>query len=146
MSLSKHVIITTLLFDDDQIFFWNSESMLWIAIPSLNIICKDFGLQISAVKTKAMVFRELIPHDKNVVDATALEQLSNLEYMGYSVSCNTNYYMDKKQHIFNHMWGNTVKSPIKEIPPSSIRFLWDSLGKWQDILFNITEEMHITVC
>ena len=53
----------------------------------LNRICTDSGLQISTLKTKAMGFRGTNPvRTKIVIDGTVLEQVSNFEYLGYSVS------------------------------------------------------------
>ena len=46
--------VDTLLFSDDQAILSNSESGLQMSVHSLSRICKDFGFQISTLKTKVM--------------------------------------------------------------------------------------------
>lgn len=50
--------IDTLLFADDQAILSNLESSLQMAVHSLDRIWKDFGLQISTLKTKEMALHK----------------------------------------------------------------------------------------
>ena len=96
--------IDTLLFADDQTILSNSENRLQLGIHLSNGICKDSGLQISTIKTKVMAFCGTDPvQAKIVTDGTVLEQFSNLEYLGCSVSYNTSNDMVNKLHKFNLM-------------------------------------------
>lgn len=85
--MPDHSAIDTLLFADNQAILSDLENRLQMGIDLLNRICKDSGLQISTLKTKKIGFRGSDPvQAKIVINGTALEQVSNFEYLGYSVS------------------------------------------------------------
>ena len=64
----------------DRASLSNSESGLQMTVHSLSRISKDFGLQISAMKTKVMAFHGAAPvRAKTVIDGAVLEHVSNFE-------------------------------------------------------------------
>ena len=96
--------IDTWLFADNQAILSYSENRLQMEIVLLNRICKFSGLQTSTRKTKVMAFRGTGPLRAGIiVDGTVLEQVSNFEYLGYSVSYNASNDVVTKLHKFNFM-------------------------------------------
>ena len=61
---------------------------------------------IFTYKICIMAFRESDPvREKIVIDGSVLEQISNFEYLGYSVSYNASNDVVNKLHKFNLMCG-----------------------------------------
>ena len=74
-------------------------------------VYKRQGLQISTIKTKVMAFCGTDPvRAKIIIDGTDLEQVSNFEYPGYSVSYNASNDVVNKLHKFNLMCGTISRT------------------------------------
>jgi RecA-family ATPase len=55
--LAKNKQLLTLLFVDDQVIISNTEDNLQKAVHKLNQIITEYGLTISVLKTKSVVFK-----------------------------------------------------------------------------------------
>ena len=104
-----------LRFADNQAILSNSVSNLHMAAHSVHGVCKDFGLQVSTLKTKAITFNGADPIQAKIfADRIVLEQFSNSEYLAYNVSYVTDNDVVNKVNKINHMYG-TVTRTIKSI-------------------------------
>jgi len=83
----KKLIFNTLLFADDQFIISDTEDKLQQAVYLLHRICKEYNLEIATKKTKLFGF---VGTDhlrtKIIINDETLEQVSQLTYLGYSIS------------------------------------------------------------
>ena len=82
IKLSKNQQLSTLLFADDQVITADTEDNLQKAAHKLNQITTEYGLTISAQKTKWVAFkgRELV-RTKIVINNRIIEQINLFNYL-----------------------------------------------------------------
>ena len=74
IKLSKNRQLSTMLFADDQVIVADTEDNLQKVAYKLNQIITEYGLTISAQKTKSMAFKERDPvRTKIVIDSKIIE-------------------------------------------------------------------------
>ena len=60
-SFSERNFVKTLMFADDQVIIADNENSLQRALYELQQIIRMYGLEISVIKTKSMVFKGCFP-------------------------------------------------------------------------------------
>jgi len=83
----KELIFNTLLFADDQFIIYNTEDNLQKSVYLLYNISKEYNLEIATKKTKVFGFvRTDHLRTKIIINDETLEQISQLTYLGCSIS------------------------------------------------------------
>ena len=81
------VIINTIRYADDKAVVANSQKGLQQLMDNLNKVTRDFGMKINMKKTKVMcISRKRNNKLKIFVDGQQVEQVSQIRYLGNSVS------------------------------------------------------------
>ncbi len=110
--------IMTLLFADDQVMISDNEDTLQRALYELQMIIKEYNLEISIQKTKSMAFQGKYPNRcKLVVNSQNIEQVSSFKFLGCDLSYKGEIDADKKIEKFNRMCGTirrTLKSKVRK--------------------------------
>jgi len=92
IKLSKNQQLSTLLFADDQVIIVDAEDNVQKAAHKLNQTVTEYGLTISAQKTKLMAFKGRDPvRTKIVIDNKIVEQLNSFNYLGNMISYRKNW-------------------------------------------------------
>ncbi|KAJ4434368.1 hypothetical protein ANN_22927 [Periplaneta americana] len=114
--LTSALTLNTLLYADDQVIISNSEDNLQRGLYTLNEILKDFGMEISAQKSKVMAFLGQDPvRSKIIHNNQCLEQVQNFNYLGCEISYQNEKDVNKKITKFTQILGiinNTLKAKL----------------------------------
>jgi len=79
--------VSMLLFEDDQVIVADTEGNLQKAAHKLNQIITEYGLTISAQKTKSMAFKGRDPvGTKILIDNKIIEQVNSCNSLGNMIS------------------------------------------------------------
>ena len=101
IKLSKNQQLSTLLFADDQVITADTEDNLQKAAHKLNQIITEYGLTISAQKTKSMAFKGRDPvRTKIVINQKIMEQVNLFNYLGNMISYEGKLDIDNKLNNF----------------------------------------------
>ena len=101
IKLSKNRQLSTLLFADGQVIIADTEDDLQKAAHKLNQITTEYGLNISAQKTKSMAFKGQDPvRTKIVLDNKIIEQVNLFNYLGNMIYCEGELDVDKLKNFF----------------------------------------------
>lgn len=113
--------LNTLLFADDQVIFSNSEDNLQRALYNLNIIAKEFNLNISLKKTKVMGFKGKTPiRLKIILNDEPVEQVNHFEYLGCTLSYDNINDFDKKILKFQKLVGTVKRTFVKKVRANTV--------------------------
>jgi hypothetical protein len=113
---SKNKQLLTLLFADDQVIISNTDYNLQKAAHKLNQIITEYGLTISAQKTKSMAFKGRDPiRSKIVIDNKILEQVNSFNCVGNLISYENDVDIGNKLNNYLRIIGiiNNVFRPKK---------------------------------
>ena len=100
IKLSKNRQLSTLLFADGQVIIADTEDDLQKAAHKLNQITTEYGLNISAQKTKSMAFKGQDPvRTKIVLDNKIIEQVNLFNYLGNMIYCEGELDVDKLKNF-----------------------------------------------
>jgi hypothetical protein len=87
IQLTNRKIINMILYADDQILMTTSEHELQTMAYQLNLIARQYKLNISNIKTKSMAMcGNHIQRVKPVINDNLIEQVSQFKYLGYLIS------------------------------------------------------------
>ena len=113
LRISQDKCINMLLYADDLVIFQDTEAKLQKSIYTLHEICKEYNMRIAITKTKTMTFKGLEPvRTKIVIENKCIEQISQFDYLGNSVSYDRDYDVDKKLQKFQRICG-TISRTLK---------------------------------
>lgn len=116
IKITSALTLNTLLYADDQVIISNSEDNLQRGLYTLNKILKDFGMEISAQKSKVMAFLGQDPvRSKIIHNNQCLEQVQNFNYLGCEISYQNEKDVNKKITKFTQILGiinNTLKAKL----------------------------------
>ena len=116
IKLSKNQQLSTLLFADDQVTIADTEDNQQKAAQKLNQIITEYGLTITAKKTKLIAFKGRDPaRTKVAIDNKIIEQVSSFNYLGHMISYEKELDIDNKLHNYLKITGilNYVFRPQK---------------------------------
>ena len=97
-ALKRNLYLNTLLFADNQLIRQDSEDKLQKSVYILNQLSKDYSLKISTDKTKIVAFKgKQLLISKMEIDGSILEQVKEINYLGYELSLDGEPHFDKKK-------------------------------------------------
>ena len=106
IQLQGDIYVNSLLYADDKVIIQETEDQLQKAIFTFNTILRNYGLRISAAKSKTMAFLGKRPiRTKIVVDNQTLEQVCDFNYLGYNISYNVDTDWVNKLSKFRSICG-----------------------------------------
>jgi transposase len=96
IQLSRNKNISAIHFADDQVIISDSEDNLQIAIYKLNKIITNYGLTISADKSKVIAFKGRDPIKSKIVINNEIIQVNTFNYLGNLISYEKEKDIDNK--------------------------------------------------
>jgi len=97
IKLSKNQQLSTLLFADNQVIIADTEDSPQKAAHKWNQIITEYGLTLSAQKTKSMAFKGRDPvRTIIVIDNKIIEQVNLFNCLGNMISCEGEFDIDNK--------------------------------------------------
>lgn len=110
VQLKGSFYINSILYADDKVVIQETENKLQMSIFILKNILEEYGLKMSAQKSKVMAFRGKYPvRSKIAIGNYNLEQVSNFRYLGCDISFNIDRDVENKLVKFRNVCGTIHK-------------------------------------